>query len=148
MKKWICAALALALAFALCACGHTAATCETFIAEMQNRGYTIEEMDDAPEGGRGYAAHNEDNSFVVYFYETGKEVYAINAYSNDMSTFKAISGGGSSSQSSAEGFGCATRKTAESFLISAYIGDTYMYGETTADQADAMKDVFKAMGYK
>lgn len=147
MKKVLSILLLLAMILTLCACGHKKTTCKEFVSLMQSKGYAVEQMNDAPEGGEGYKAHNEDDTFVLYFYETGKEVYAYNAFYNDLDEFESMGGGGSSTRSTSESFGYASRRTGDVFKVSSYIESTYLSGYTTPDQADAMKEIFKELGY-
>ena len=146
MKKIVSVFLLVALAVSLCACGKTATTCENFVSVMEQAGYTVEEMTDGPEGSKGYAAYNDDQSFVLYFYEMGQDRYAVNAYNYDRNNFETMSG--SSTYVSAGNYGCATKTSGGMFYMSAFIGSTYLYGECGSDQADTMKDLFKTLGYK
>ena len=146
MKKLVFLLILAALVLTFCACSKQAVSCSDFVSLAKAQGYVVEQAEDAPEGGEGYVAFNDDQSFIVWFYETGKEVYAVNAYSSDVAEMNALSG--SSTSKSINGFACSTKKTSDSFLISSYIGSTYMCGSTSAEHADAMKEFFKTLGYK
>ena len=146
MKKALCILMILAMTVALCACGHTAITPDSFASTMREKGYNVDTFEDIPDGGEGYYAYNDDESFCVSYVRWPSAYYAVQEHQGDLSVFDAMKG--SSTTVSAGSFGCATKNSDGTFYISSYVDNTYIFGRTGSDQADAMKDLFKALGYK
>ncbi len=146
MKKTLCIIMILAMTFALCACGHTAITPDAFASTMREKGYNVDNYEDIPNGGEGYFAYNDDESFCVSYVRWPSAIYAAQEYQGDLSVFNSLSG--STTTVSSGSFGCATKNSDGIFYISSYVDNTYLFGRTSSDQADAMKDLFKVLGYK
>ena len=146
MKKTLCIVMLLAMVFALCACGHTATTTDNFISVMESKGFIVEPMEDAPDGGEGYIAYTNDFDFVVMFYRLTSAEQANNAYQNDVAILDTM--GGTSTSVNAGSFGCTTRNADGVFYITSHVDNTYMYGKTSSDQASAMKELFEFFDYK
>ena len=147
MKKTLCLILILAVMLALCACGHSAITPEAFASAMEEKGYEVETADDHfSNGGTGYVAADSSGSFNVIFGRWDAEDDAVQQYRivvNNLDTM-----GGTSTSVNSGSFGCTTRNYDGAFFIVSHVGNTFMFGQTSSDQADAMKDLFKSLGYK
>lgn len=147
MKKLICAIMAAAMLLCLCACGHSPADGATFSSVLSDKGLSVENLGSSGMDGVKdcYVAYNDDMSIVIFFYITNSESDAQRAFNNAKAEFDSM--GGSSTNVSSGSYARATRTSGEVFYIAAYSGATFMYGETSKDQASQMKDLFKALGY-
>lgn len=147
MKKIICALMAISMLFCLCACGHSPASGEQFTTVLSGKGLQVEDL-----GASGmdsvtgcHVAYNEDMSIVIFFYETRSEADAQQAYLGAKDSFDELSG--TSTSTTAGSYARATKSAGDVYYIVAYSGATLMYGETSKDHADEIKDLFKALGY-
>ena len=147
MKKTICVLLMLALLAGLCACGRSPADGGQFVSAAEDLGLEAERLDsEGMNGVRGrWGAHNDDNSFTVFFYETDTALDAQRAFTRMNANLDALSGVTSSVRTN--GFARISKTVGDAYYSYAYCGATYLYGETTKDRAGEMKALFKTLGY-
>lgn len=149
MKKALAILLILAMALSLCACGSKMPISgEEFRARAEGLGMTVERNEIAVNSDDTlldcYAGRSEDSRFVVRYYELVSEEQA----KSDFQSSQVLDGAGSTSTIQASHYGFYSKKTGEQVLMLAYVENTLIIGAGDADEADALKDVFKALGYR
>lgn len=150
MKKALALLLLLLMAVSLCGCGKTAISCDAFRTNMKSLGYSVIEVSDTldkelfRDGAVGSA---EDEDPLVHFYELSDDDLARSFFASVKDDYVSEAGPGSTTSVSSSSYEYYSHKTGEFFLI-ARVGNTVMFGGSSLEKADALKEIFDTMGYR